>query len=297
MEMEAHCVKLIYSYKTAMLSVVFLVSAMFGASHMGVAASTNHTLNLNGTSLLKVNEFDVLYCAPIGPYVNKEERLMAPLRSVAELLGAKVDYNVNLQEAVISWRSSIVVFKKGQKTYEMNGKLVEMDTQPEVIQDAFIIPLGVLLRSLNIPFEYKNHKVIVEDPSFNQSKVLQRVTEFDNRGRSIVDNPSALDIQKFKFAVETNASGETRGSVTVSGLNRTGSEIKEGKEDLHIVAVFNQSLSMEADLPSVDIPDRKRPKVDRDGIVTQTMSLFTINDPLRYVLAAGRTLKSVDERG
>ncbi|MFU1796352.1 copper amine oxidase N-terminal domain-containing protein [Paenibacillus azoreducens] len=290
--------KLKSSYKMALLSAAVFVGAICGTtSHVAKAAPVNHPINVNGTSLLKVNDYDVLYCTPIGPYVNEEKRLMVPLRSVAELLGAKVDYNVKLQEAKIKWKSNEIVFQKGKQSYKLNGTEAAMDTQPEVIQDAFVIPLGVLLRSMNIPFEYANNKVILKDPAFDQSKIFQNVIELD-RGRSIVDNPSALDIQNFKIVGEKNAAGETRGNITVSGLNRTGSVIREGKEDLHIIGVSNQTVDMDADFASVDIPDRKRPKVDQGGRVTQSLSYLKINenDPLQYIFAAGRTLQAKDER-
>ncbi|NEU28837.1 copper amine oxidase N-terminal domain-containing protein [Paenibacillus ottowii] len=286
-----------YFYSTAVVSFAVLVSAIFGTSSYNAnAAPINRSIHVNGTSLLKVNDYDVLYCTPIGPYVNEEKRLMVPLRSVAELLGAKVDYNTKLQEAKIRWRSNEIVFQKGAKTYKLNDTLAQMDTQPEVIQDAFVIPLGVLLRSMNIPFEYRNNKVILKNPSFDQSKIFQKVIEAD-RGSFILDNPSALDIQNFRLVEEKNSAGETRGSITESGLNRTGSTIREGKEDLHIICLFNQTLDMDADFASIDIPDRKRPKVNPEDSVSQSLSYLKINDdPLQYILTAGRTLKTKNER-
>ncbi|AJE54300.1 copper amine oxidase N-terminal domain-containing protein [Paenibacillus polymyxa] len=285
-----------YFYRTAVLSLAVLVSAIFGtSSYNATAAPINHSIHVKGTSLLKVNDYDVLYCAPIGPYVNEEKRLMVPLRSVAELLGAKVDYNGKLQEAKIRWSSNEIVFQKGAKTYKLNNTPAQMDTQPEVIQDAFVIPLGVLLRSMNIPFEYRNNKVILKNPAFDQSKTFQRVIEAD-RGRDSVDNPSALDIQNFKLVEEKNSAGETRGSITVSGLNRTGSTIREGKEDLHIIGSFNLSVEMDEDFAPRDIPDRKRPKVNPEGSVSQSLSYLKINDPLQYILTAGRTIQTKNER-
>ncbi|CCC86181.1 protease inhibitor (plasmid) [Paenibacillus polymyxa M1] len=285
-----------YFYRTAVLSLAVLVSAIFGTySYNATAAPINHSIHVKGTSLLKVNDYDVLYCAPIGPYVNEEKRLMVPLRSVAELLGAKVDYNGKLQEAKIRWSSNEIVFQKGAKTYKLNNTPAQMDTQPEVIQDAFVIPLGVLLRSMNIPFEYRNNKVILKNPAFDQSKTFQRVIEAD-RGRDSVDNPSALDIQNFKLVEEKNSAGETRGSITVSGLNRTGSTIREGKEDLHIIGSFNLSVEMDEDFAPRDIPDRKRPKVNPEGSVSQSLSYLKINDPLQYILTAGRTIQTKNER-
>ncbi|ALA44522.1 hypothetical protein [Paenibacillus peoriae] len=68
-----------------------------------------------------------------------------------------------------------------------------------------------------------------------------------------------------------------------------------GKEDLHEVFVFNQTLNMDADQASVDIPDRKRPKIEKDSSVSRSISFVTVKDPLQYILVAGRTIKTKDE--
>ncbi|WP_256019940.1 copper amine oxidase N-terminal domain-containing protein [Paenibacillus kribbensis] len=279
-------------FRTTQLSFTLLAFALFSASPVVNAAQTVHSINFSG---FKVNDYDVLYSAPVGPYTNKENRLMAPLRSVSELLGAKVEYDMKLQEAIINWEKDKIVFHKGKNMYELNGKSVEMDTYPEVKYNSFIIPLGVLLRAMDIPFEYKNNKVILQNESFNQSKVLQHVTELDWGRNNILDNNSILDIQNFKLTSKINSTGELEGNLTVSALNHSGSAIKEGKEDLHEIFVFNQTVNMDADQASIDIPDRKRPRIEKGGSVSRSISFVTIKDPLQYVLVAGRTIKTKDE--
>ncbi|AET58043.1 peptidase M23 [Paenibacillus terrae HPL-003] len=281
--------------RITMLSSALLAVALFSTSSVVNAAQTDHSLNFSGTSLLKVNDYDVLYCAPVGPYTNEGNRLMAPLRSVSELLGAKVEYNMKSQEAVVNWGKNKIVFHKGKNMYDLNGQSVQMDTYPEVKQDSFIIPLGVLLRAMDIPFEYKNNKVVLQNESFNQSKVLQHVTELDWGRNNLLDNNSILDIQSFKLTSKINSTGELEGNLTVSALNRSGSAIKEGKEDLHEIFVFNQTISMDADQASIDIPDRKRPRIEIGSSVSRSISFVTIKDPLQYVLVAGRTIKTKDE--
>jgi hypothetical protein len=178
------------NYVNAGEETVSIKFTLFSSSTVVNAAQTYHSLNFSGTSLLNVNDYDVLYSAPLGPYTNKENRLMAPLRSVSELLGAKVEYNLKSQEAIINWKKDKIVFYKGKDMYEFNGETVQMDTYPEVKQNSFIIPLGVLLRAMDIPFEYKNNKVVLQNESFNQSKVLQHVAELDWGRNNILDNNS-----------------------------------------------------------------------------------------------------------
>ncbi|MCP3745550.1 hypothetical protein NLX82_14130 [Paenibacillus sp. A3M_27_13] len=52
---------------------------------------------------------------------------------------------------------------------------------------------------------------------------------------------------------------------------------------------------MDADQASVDIPDRKRPKIEKDSSVSRSISFVTVKDPLQYILVAGRTIKTKDE--
>ncbi|MFW9333645.1 hypothetical protein ACN6AX_10475 [Paenibacillus polymyxa] len=50
-----------YFYRTAVLSLVVFVSAIFGTSSFNAnVAPINHSIHINGTSLLKVNDYDVL---------------------------------------------------------------------------------------------------------------------------------------------------------------------------------------------------------------------------------------------
>lgn len=74
--------------RMVMLSSSLLAVALFSTSPVN-ATQTDHSLNFSGISLLKINDYDVLYCVLVGPYTNEENLLMAPLRSVSELLGAK----------------------------------------------------------------------------------------------------------------------------------------------------------------------------------------------------------------
>jgi hypothetical protein len=53
---------------------------------------------------------------------------------------------------------------------------------------------------------------------------------------------------------------------------------------------------MDADNASVDIPDRARPQVEKDGTVKRSVSFVSYRDPLEYVLVAGRTILSKVER-
>ncbi|WP_025691322.1 stalk domain-containing protein [Paenibacillus zanthoxyli] len=66
--------------------VLLLISLVLPVSSQAASMKTN------GRVHLKINQYYVLYAAPKEPYL-LNSRLYLPLRSVSQLLGAKVDYD------------------------------------------------------------------------------------------------------------------------------------------------------------------------------------------------------------
>ncbi|WP_230486347.1 hypothetical protein [Paenibacillus polymyxa] len=88
-----------YFYRTAVLSLAVLVSAIFGTSSYNAnAAPINHSIHVNGTSLLKVNDYDVFYCTPIGPYVNEENVSWFRFVPLPSFLAQKLIITVNFRK-------------------------------------------------------------------------------------------------------------------------------------------------------------------------------------------------------
>ncbi|MGE5416663.1 MAG: stalk domain-containing protein [Acidobacteriota bacterium] len=64
----------------------------------------------------------------VKPMVNKDGRIMLPLRSIAQALGAQVDWNAPTKTATLYQGTNTIKVTLGQKTLMVNGRLVPMDT-------------------------------------------------------------------------------------------------------------------------------------------------------------------------
>ncbi|MGN7761661.1 copper amine oxidase N-terminal domain-containing protein [Paenibacillus sp. 22594] len=116
---------------------------------------------------MKINNYYVLQTAPQAPYTDAQSRIMIPLRSVSELLGAKVGYDANAKTATISMDSTSVIFTIGSRDLTVNGNAQAMDTTPVLKQNSMIIPVSVLAKHLGIESSYyqvnKLYSLIGED--------------------------------------------------------------------------------------------------------------------------------------
>ena len=88
--------------------------------------------------------------------IEKEERTLYPMREIAELLGAKVDWDENSKSATATLGDKTVKFTVNQSAYEVNGEKKNMDTVPiidELTQSTYI-PLRFTAEALGFGVEW-----------------------------------------------------------------------------------------------------------------------------------------------
>ncbi|MFE4714786.1 stalk domain-containing protein [Paenibacillus sp. NPDC056722] len=133
--------------------------------------------------LLQINQYYVTYTAPQSPYLDQNNRLMVPLRSLSDLLAAEVAYDAVNKSAVISRKNYLNETEKnyslkmsiGVKDIEINGVASQMDTIPVLIQGSMYIPLSVVARAFHLDTKWdSSHKVtrLDEDPGYLPSGVV-----------------------------------------------------------------------------------------------------------------------------
>jgi len=79
---------------------------------------------------LKLNEYHIVYAHPTLPYLDLQNRLMVPLRSVSELLGAAVAYEPSSKSIEIAMPGHKVKLTTGSRTAMVDDNQVLMDTVP-----------------------------------------------------------------------------------------------------------------------------------------------------------------------
>ncbi|MFF2019227.1 copper amine oxidase N-terminal domain-containing protein [Paenibacillus sp. NPDC058177] len=137
----------------------------------------------NAPVLLQINQYYVTYTAPQSPYLDQNNRLMVPLRSLSDLLAAEVAYDAVNKSAVISRKN--LLHEQGKsyslkltvrlKDIELNGVASQMDTIPVLIKGSVYIPLSVVAKAFHLDTKWDSSRKIThlyEDPGYLPSGVV-----------------------------------------------------------------------------------------------------------------------------
>lgn len=265
--------------RTLFCTIAFVLSVNVFSSASSLSQAPAHTHPV----ILKVNDYYVAYTAPKPPYVDENNRMMIPLRAVSELLGAEVTYDSESKQASISLESVSLSLAVSSKTIVANGKTIIMDTIPTLYDNSMFIPVGYLIKALEISADWDkvNRVFSIEDDRFlphSHSSVSHYAT-LDPLLDYVADNNAfrPLDI---RLEYDPAYNGPTK--VVIDAKNISGEVVSEGREDVNVVVLYEESRSTDKHL-------RERPKVEKDGIVTREKILSPVRD-LRYILIQGRVL-------
>nr|WP_281067922.1 copper amine oxidase N-terminal domain-containing protein [Cohnella thailandensis] len=233
--------------------------------------------------MLKINDYYVLYTAPKAPYVDKQSRIMIPLRSISELLGAKVSYDAKSKKAKIGMGGKTVEFSLGSKTVIVDGSATEMDTTPVLEKNTIFIPVSVLAKHLGIKSSVDPQTKIYSMTGDNlmQTNMIKYTLEDAETGSMIA--PPGTIASNNAFAPISYTFDAVKESFTIKAKNITGADIPEGDAD---AAAY---LITEAGAQFLN-PKRERPAVKKDGTITVTIKNEAVGNDVNYLLAKGRLL-------
>ncbi len=88
--------------------------------------------------------------------INKNSRLLVPLRDIAELIGCTVDWDSNARAAYARKNGNTVKFVIGKTEYSVNDKVYNFDVPAEIYNDKTFIPLRAVSESLGANIAYNN---------------------------------------------------------------------------------------------------------------------------------------------
>ncbi|SHF44840.1 L,D-transpeptidase catalytic domain [Caldanaerobius fijiensis DSM 17918] len=83
----------------------------------------------------------------IKPYI-KNNRVMVPLRFIAENLSAKVDYDNKTGIITLEFDSNKIIMKANDSTMIVNDKKVQLDMPPEIFQGTTMVPVRAVAEAL-----------------------------------------------------------------------------------------------------------------------------------------------------
>ena len=85
---------------------------------------------------------------PVAPYI-KNDRLLAPVRAVADALGCTVAWDAAAGTATLTGEEGVLALTTHSPVMRVNGKPVEMDTAPEIVgSGTMMIPVRYIAEAL-----------------------------------------------------------------------------------------------------------------------------------------------------
>lgn len=214
------------------LSVVFVLMGMIFISQIVNAQSAVQT---SSPPILKINQYYILFTYPTSPYVDQNNRLLVPLRSLSDLLGADVLYNKDKKQATINFNNHHLVLTTGSKEVMIDQKMKQMDTIPVQQRNALYIPLKVMLEYLDVDGTYNPNTKIIELNNAKYMKNTPQLTQETQDRVRLDEDQNAFAVTSYQVnlgAIDKKA-GIWRGNVTYTAKNITGKTIEQGKEDVH----------------------------------------------------------------
>jgi Histidinol phosphatase and related hydrolases of the PHP family len=266
-----------------------LASLLAVGSLSGVGSQPAQAAVKTNPVLLKINDYYVLYTAPKAPYVDKQSRIMIPLRSISELLGAEVSYDAKSKKAKIGMGGKTVEFTLGSKTVIVDGSATEMDTTPVLEKNAIFIPVSVLAKHLGIKSSVDPQTKIYAMTGDNlmQTDMIKYTLEDAETGAMIA--PPGTIASNNAFAPISYTFDAAKESFTIKAKNITGADIPKGDADVAAYLLTDSA----AQFPN---PKRERPAVKKDGTITESIQNGAIGEDVNYLLVKGRLLDRSDSQ-
>jgi len=88
--------------------------------------------------------------------INKDSRLLVPLRTIAELMGCTVDWDNNTRTAYAKKDGNTVKVVIGKTEYNVNDKVYNLDVPAQIYNDRTYIPLRAVSEALGADVTYNN---------------------------------------------------------------------------------------------------------------------------------------------
>ncbi|USB34542.1 copper amine oxidase N-terminal domain-containing protein [Paenibacillus sp. YPG26] len=207
--------------------------------------------------ILKMNDYYVAYTYPKAPYIDKQNRLMLPVRAASELLGASITYDAASRSATITQNDNVVKIQGGSHLAEVNGNQVEMDTQPVLEKGYMIIPARILFDSFAFNATSINNVITLKDDRLLKEGRLKYLLDDDRLAISRTIDSNAFQPLYYTLSTWLNKN-TTELNLNLVAKNISGKDIPKGEENLSTIIYFDEGGLLDIPYRSVDIKDRNR---------------------------------------
>ncbi len=175
--------------------------------------------SFSSSPLLKINEYAVLFTAPVSPFIDSAGRAQVPLRSVGDLLGAQVTYFPQGRSATIALNSHLLTVTLDSKQIRADGRAYSMDTVPVLRNNSVYIPIRVLIDRLQVNGTYRNGIIELQDRRYMRS-IPPLLSDWSGRFAAY-QTARALDVRSYHLSwnADTAGGGSWTGKLQVTARN------------------------------------------------------------------------------
>ncbi|WP_322905211.1 copper amine oxidase N-terminal domain-containing protein [Paenibacillus campi] len=262
------------------LLLVLFTTIAISMPHSTYAQSALH---VSSPPILKINQYYILFTYPTSPYVDQNNRLLVPLRSLSDLLGAKVDYDAATKQATIQLDGHQLVLTANSKTAIVDQQTKTMDTVPVQQYNALFVPLKVMIDYLAVNGAYHAETKTIElnDPKY--MKNTPQLTEIPHDRINLNEDQNAFAVTSYQInlnATDKKARSWT-GTLTYTFKNITDHTIEQGKEDVQSSMMLVNGVSQNGTVYNYMREKHKAVKAGQS--ITKTQKLIG-NADLAYII-------------
>lgn len=166
----------------------------------------NIGLNIDGVNIKIPNE--------MGKPLNKDNRILVPVRFITENLGFKVKWDESNKEAYLEKDDLIVTLPTNGSNPKVNGEDIVLDVLPIIINDRTYVPIRFISELSGKVVSFSNNTVYVNDTKIyispNPYHFERRTIKVGNR--NITANIVTIDTKDSRLKVEMGLANDTQNS-------------------------------------------------------------------------------------
>lgn len=224
---------------------------------------------------LKMDQYFILYTQPSSPFLDKQNRLLIPLRSIQDLMGGTVSYNHDAKTATVQLLNRSFDLTINSKIASVDQTDIQMDTTPVLKNGAMFLPMRLFLDHANIEYKWVNDLQLLHITD----KRVVKGKPFENfAGNDFTEGYVDGHFHLSAFKVDASK------GISIKARNVTGGTVSKGKADIQPLVQF-QSGGFSVD--SYTRPVNKEIPAIQKGETVWVRKTIGLNDTA-YIIAVGR---------
>lgn len=200
-------------FKKMKILLCFMVAIFLMNPYSNVSA-----LDMQSSVLLKINEYYIIYTAPKAPYMDQQNRLMIPLRSISELIGADVKYDSSKKTASISMNRSTLEVTIDSSIVRINGVSTKMNTKPVLNENSVFVPLKFLIEAFKLDSTWDKNRNLVS-VKVDRDQLNKNILFYDETERFAGQYVEGEDLQPTDLTMTIDPKTNEPSSISITAKN------------------------------------------------------------------------------